>query len=100
MAWLHLPEEVTREQVDSNEILLLYPGEIEAASQYVFSHGRRGNRRTSIFAFFDKAELMEAVPDNGKVELEVVGNLTSGQYFYGTDTAWIKGRRWRRWRGH
>jgi len=25
------------------------------------------------------------------VELEVVGNLTSGQYFYGTDNVWPGG---------
>jgi len=98
MAWVHLPEGVTKDQVDSDEPLLLYPGEIEAllypgeieaTRQYVFRHGRRRPKRTSIFAFFDKAELMDAIPDNGRVELQVVGNLTTGQYFYGSDTVRI-----------
>ena len=35
---------------------------------------------------------MDAVGDNGRVELQVVGNLGTGQYFYGTDTARIIGR--------
>ena len=106
MAWVQLPEGVTKDQVDSSEPLILYPqGKpegIESTGQYVFQRGRRGGRRTSIIAFFDKLELTEAVPDNGKVELEALGCLNTGQYFYGSDTVWIKGRRgrrWQRWRG-
>lgn len=94
MAWVHLPEGVTKAQIDSNKVLVLYPDDaqngIESIQQFVIQRGRLGNRRTSIIAFFDKSELMGAIPDNGKVELEVVGNLTSGQYFYGTDNVWIK----------
>ncbi len=83
---LRLPEGVTRDQIDSNEPLLLYPGGIEAMSQRVIESRRQG---VSIFALFDKAKLMDAVSDNGKVELQVVGNLKTGQYFYGTDTVRI-----------
>jgi hypothetical protein len=35
---------------------------------------------------------MGAVVDNGRVELEAVGSLTSGRYFYGTDTVLIQAR--------
>ena len=96
IAWLHLPEDITKGQIDSNEPLLLYPGEIEATRQSVFQSRRQRNRGVNIFAFFDKAELLEAVSDNGKVELEIVGQLKSGQQFYGTDEIKIKQRQWRR----
>jgi len=39
-----------------------------------------------ILAFFDKAELMAAVDDNGEVELQLVGRLRTSRYFYGIDT--------------
>jgi len=93
MAWLRLPEGITKDQIDSNEPLLLYPGGIEAKLQYVFEHGKKGDKRVRIFAFFDKSELMEAVPDNGQVQLEVVGYLTTSQEFYGTDFVTILDRR-------
>lgn len=83
LALLRLPEGVTTDQIDSNEPLLLCPGGIEAISQRVIESHRQG---VSIFALFDKAKLMDAVSDNGKVELQVVGNLKTGQYFYGTET--------------
>ena len=100
LAWMRLPEGVEKEQI-SDEPILLYPGEIEAVNQYVIEHGRRGHKRTSVLAFFKKAELMDAVVDNGEVEVEAVGSLTSGRYFYGSDTVLIKARRYRpsrRWR--
>jgi len=102
MAWLHLPEGITKDQI-SDEPLVLYPqgdpNGIKAIRQFVFEHGRLSRRRASIFAFFDKAQLMEVVPDNGRVQLDVVGRLTTSQYIYGSDTVWIKGWpwRWRRW---
>jgi len=101
LAWIRLPEGITKEQIDSNEPILLYPGEIEAVNQYVIEHGRTGHKRTSVLAFFKKAELMDAVADNGQVEVEAVGSLTSGRYFYGSDTVLIQARpdrpahRWR-----
>ena len=100
LAWIRLPEGITKEQI-SDEPIQLRPGEIEAVNQYVIEHGRKGHKRTSVLAFFGKAELMNAVLDNGEVELEAVGSLTSGRYFYGTDTVLIKARRYRpsrRWR--
>ena len=96
LAWIRLPEGIDKEQI-SDEPILLYPGEIEAVNQYVIEHGRRGHKRTSVLAFFKKAELMDAVVDNGEVEVEAVGSLTSGRYFYGSDTVLIKARRYRSW---
>jgi len=89
MALLRLPAGISKGQIDTTKRLLLYPGEIEANWQYVLQSQGRDGPRTSIFAFFDKAKLMEAVPENGSVELKAVGQLKTGQYFYGTDTVLI-----------
>ncbi|MBA7681043.1 hypothetical protein ES703_89371 [subsurface metagenome] len=102
LALVRLPEGITRDQIDSNPHcflrskiwgLLLYPGGIEALNQYVIQSRRGGVLHTSIFAFFDKASLMDAVSDDGRVELQVVGRLKAGRYFYGTDTVEIIGRK-------
>jgi len=61
MAWVHLPEGVTKDQIDSNEVLVLYPDDaqngIEPIQQFGIQRGRLGNRRTSIIAFFDKSRI-------------------------------------------
>ena len=41
---------------------------------------------------FDKVDLTDAVGENGRVELEVVGKPKTGQGFRGTDAVWIIGR--------
>ena len=38
-----------------------------------------------IRAFFDRAELLAAMPDHGDVEVTVIGRFVSGEYFYSTD---------------
>jgi hypothetical protein len=88
LALLRLPEGITENRIDKDEPLLLYPAGSEAMSQRVIGSPRQG---TSIFAFFDKAELMDAVSTNGSVELQVVGNLKTGQYFGGIDTILVIG---------
>ncbi|MHC4462824.1 MAG: choice-of-anchor D domain-containing protein [Planctomycetota bacterium] len=93
LALVRLPEDVTRDEVDSNEPLLLYPGGIEALNQYVIQHRRGEAGGMNIFAFFNKASLMDAVGDDGGVELQVVGRLKVGRYFYGTDTVRIIGHK-------
>jgi hypothetical protein len=94
MTTLWLPEGITRDQIDSNSILLLYPGEVEAHRQFV-----TGVRRVCIFGFFDRDEILEAIGGAGSIEVYVVGQLNTGQYFYGSDTMRIigPGRRPPRW---
>jgi hypothetical protein len=103
MAWMRLPKGITKEQVDEDQPLTLYPGGVKATRQFVIkSRGRCAKRRTYLFAFFDKAELMNAVPENGRIELQALGRLSEpGQYFYGTDTITITAPRPRhRWWHH
>jgi hypothetical protein len=108
MARLRLPQGITKDQIDRDVPLVLYPCGIEAIRQFVIPRRRQGAQRVrpvrgpnrkvsngvSIFAFFNKAELMDAIDDNGRVELQILGRLRQpGQYFYATDTIRIKPRR-------
>jgi predicted outer membrane repeat protein len=83
LALVTLPE-TSKDEVDGDQPLLMYPGTIEATRQYVFEYSRQESIHTGIFAFFSKEELAEAVPDNVEVRLHVVGQMKTGQYFYGT----------------
>ena len=91
-AYLSLPEGITKEQVDDSKYLLFYPGQIAAVRQRIIEYNRGGILHTAIVAFFNKDELMGAIADNGRVELQIVGQLKTGQYFYGDDSVWIKDR--------
>ena len=90
MAVIRLPRGITKDEIDSDTKLVLYPGGIEAKSQVI---RRRRRRRVTILAYFDKAELMNAIENNGRVELQAVGQLKSGQSFYGEDSVTIRTRR-------
>ena len=100
IAIMRLPEDLRRRDV-ADEPFMLYPDDntadsIETIWQRVIGWGRR----TTVFAIFDKAELINAVGQNGRFVLTVVGKLKSGQYIYGSDTVRIiqSGRGRRRWR--
>jgi hypothetical protein len=111
MATLRLPKGITKDQIDTNEPILLYPGQIEADKVWISREFdfKCWAWRATISASFDKDELMDAIPDSGQVELAVVGRLKTGQYFFGTDTVtvicpghWPRHRpwcnhRWNRW---
>jgi len=93
LAFITLPEGIEEDDI-KDEKFVLYPAEseesIEATCQYVYS--RRG--RVKAIAAFKKADLMDAVLQNGWVELNVVGTLESGRYFYGSDTVKIIDWHW------
>ena len=87
LAIVMLPKGKRPSDVDRSEPMLLFPGSIKAVSQtaFVWFTGR-----THVMARFNRAELMAAVPNNGPVELRLVGKLKDGQYFSGVDTVRIK----------
>lgn len=89
MALVRLPGGIPKELIDSDELLVLYPGDIEAMNQYIIESHSASTLCVRVFAFFDKAELTDAVTDNGSVQLQTVGQLKTGRYFYGTDTVEI-----------
>jgi len=89
--WAHirLPAGIAEDQIDMSEPLFLYPGSIAASNQRVTHSHSQADVRTSIFALFDKAALMDAVADDGPAELQVVGRLMTGQYYYACDTVTV-----------
>jgi len=103
LALLRLPEGVTKGDVDGDKPLVLSTADcevaIEASCQKIIQWRRRRQRvlHVSILAFFDKAKLMEDFTDDGEVELQVRGQLKTGQQFYGSDTIRIIGCRQKPW---
>ncbi len=72
---------------DINDVLLptLYPGSIKAKRQIVYGTGTRAK----VIALFDKAELVNAISDDGEITVKVVGELKTGRSWYGKDTICI-----------
>jgi hypothetical protein len=89
MAILQLPAGISKKQVDSGRKLLLYPGEIKANSQFIMSYYDRRVERVIIWAYFDSNSLTDAVSKTGWVNLDVVGQLKTGQYFSSSDKVWV-----------
>jgi len=79
-----LPEGITKDQIDEDEPLLLYPGPLEPINQYIFEHGQADRKRTYVLACYDTAELLSVVTDNGPVDVQVIGSLNTSRQFYGS----------------
>jgi hypothetical protein len=102
IAVMEMPKDIKRGDVSKEPfVLFLADGEegIEAVRQYVLPCWRH---RVRVFAFFDKDDLIDLIPDNGRIELQVIGELNSGQYVFGEDSIRIIGKhpfrwRWRKW---
>ena len=98
---LCLPEGVTEDEVDTDEPLLLYPGDspygIQATRQRIIQRYRRGTLRVSVFASFSKDDVTTGVPEDGQVEMMVIGRFMDEQYFYGLDNVWIISWDWPCW---
>ena len=92
LARVRLPENVAIDEIDRNQALVLLPGGAAAERQYAVAVGRGSQRRVNIFAFFEVAALLEAVPENGPVEVTVTGALLHGRGFSARDTVTIIGR--------
>jgi hypothetical protein len=90
MAFVILPEGITKDQVDRSQPFMLYPGDIEAMYQRVLPRSITDTGRTIVVCFFDKTELLAAITEDGRAQLEVAGWLTNGQQCYGTSTVFIR----------
>ena len=101
LAVIRFPEGTIEEDIDIGQQLILYPGDslegVEAINQRIVSWYRWGTLRVSIFASFSKDEVTAGVPEDGLVELMVIGRFKDGQYFYGFDNVRIISWNWRRW---
>jgi hypothetical protein len=95
-AIMRLPAGIGRGDI-ADEPFVLEPAGVESSRQRVFG----SRRRAMVFMSFDKDEVIDALVDNGRVELTVVGRLESGECIKGADTVRIiqpRQRPWR-WRG-
>jgi len=91
---IRLSPGIKKTDIDPNQPLMLYPGGIKANWRGIVPCNERGRQIVSIFAFFDKDDLMNAIPTNGFKQVQVVGKLKSGQVFYGCDTVRIIDLKW------
>jgi subtilisin family serine protease len=89
MVVVHLPEPIHKDDIDIHEKLIIFPGAIEAAEQRLIPPGWEAQSNVRIHAIFDKAELLEVMPDDGDVEVIAIGRFVSGKFFYGTGTVRI-----------
>jgi len=78
-----LPEEFAVEDVDADRPAVVEPGGIESDYVNVFVNE---DDFVEIEAAFGRAEFCSIVTGGEPMEVRVVGWLTSGQQFYGTDT--------------
>ncbi|MHC4659151.1 MAG: M26 family metallopeptidase [Planctomycetota bacterium] len=78
-----LPEGFIVEDVDANRPAVIEPSNIESDYMNVFIND---DGLVEIEAAFDRGEFCSIVTGDEPMEVRVVGLLTSGQQFYGTDT--------------
>ncbi|MBN1787166.1 MAG: hypothetical protein JW806_02090 [Sedimentisphaerales bacterium] len=92
IARIKLPAGITKDDV-GEEHFVLFPADAEEGIEAVWQRAypwRGGDVR--VIAMFSKEELMELIPDNGRVELQVVGELNTGQFLCGQSSVHIIGR--------
>lgn len=75
--------------IDPNEPMVLTPGNIEAERVEILP-SKEGADSITLKGFFDNAMLMDAIEDNGDIEVTIVTRLLSGQWVYGTNTVMVK----------
>ncbi len=79
-----LPSGIGKDDI-KDTLPTLYPGRVRAKRQLVY-----GTASTAkVVAVFDKAELVDAISENGNIKLKVVGKLKEGRSFYGEATVRI-----------
>jgi hypothetical protein len=82
-----LPGDIMPEDVDRTRSMLMFPGALTAEYE---KPPQRLNGKTLMLARFRRSDLLEAVPEDGPLDLWVIGRLRDGHYFSATDTVTIK----------
>ncbi len=75
--------------IDPNEPMVLMPGDIVANRVEILPASGEAES-LKLVGFFDNAALLEAIDQDGNVEVTVAVKLLSGQWAYGTDTVKVK----------
>jgi len=68
--------------VDVNEPLKILPLDIESSDINLFSDEME---TTVLEIIFDRQAFCDALPDSDEIQITIIGSLTAGGYFYGTD---------------
>jgi uncharacterized repeat protein (TIGR01451 family) len=79
-----LPPGIGKDDVD-DVLPVLSPGNVKAIRQIVFGTATRAK----VIAIFDKAEILNAIPDYGQMTFRVVGKLKSGRSYAGEAPVYI-----------
>jgi hypothetical protein len=90
LAEMCLPELILRDDMDTYELLVLFPGAITASEQRFIPLGSGAQSSIRIHALFDQTDMLATIADDGDIEVTVFGRFTTGQYYYSTDTITIK----------
>ena len=85
IAVMQLPLSDAEDDIAADEPLVLLPGDIKAVEQKIMPKDGGELSKLRIRAVFYKAELLEAIPDNGEADVTIIGRFISGRHFYGTD---------------
>ena len=93
IAVMRLPEQMNEGEIDVNEKLVLYPGQIVATAQKLVPVSPQFHSNVRIYGIFDKTKVIDALSVDGDVSMTVIGRCISGEYFYGSDTVKINSRR-------
>ena len=85
VALLAMPEGILRSDINQSERLVFTPGNVIARRQHVFQWKKHGRPCTGVMAVFNKSDCMPHLSP-GQNQVEVIGKLNDGRYFFGTDT--------------
>jgi hypothetical protein len=80
---------ISAADIDLNEPMVLMPGNIEAERVDISGPKKKGESLT-MTGFFDNAAFMEAVEQDGDVEVTIAAKLLTGQWVYGRDVVTVK----------
>jgi hypothetical protein len=86
LAFIDLPS-VMPSEIDMTVPLTIFPGNVEALAQHAILHS--DGLTTTVFGLFDEEDILNAIPQDGYVDVTVVGYFTSAQPFAGTDSVII-----------
>ncbi|MHC5185339.1 MAG: GLUG motif-containing protein [Planctomycetota bacterium] len=75
--------------LDPDESMVLMPGNI-AAERVEILPGKKKGDSIKLMGFFDHALVMEAIAEDGDVEVTLAAKLLSGQWMFGTDIVTVK----------
>ncbi|MHC4554022.1 MAG: GLUG motif-containing protein [Planctomycetota bacterium] len=75
--------------IDPTEPMVLMPGDI-AAERVTILPGKKKGDSITLVGFFDNASLMEAIIEDGDIQITLAAKLLTGQWMFGTDIVTVK----------